>query len=227
MDGYFINIHFRAKDVDSIKRSIISVFEKQGFKLTEDAPAAEIVGDDSQLPEDDTRYGLVISGLSNGWISAYVDDWQDSGLLAKEISRRLQVPTLEIWASENVQWGYTYFVAGEVWDRFGNDPAAIADSPAEEKKYIGNPVALADVLVVPPVNLETVLRQAQQEPDEFVSGSISEVCDTVGLPYEHALIGYEDFFETDPEDYQQDLTDWPSFRHLYFIGADGKEKLAE
>jgi len=228
MGGFYISVHVRADDPAPVRREVIGLFEREGFALITDEPAAAAVEDEDNLPIGDDWYGVVVSGrVGQGWVSVYVDDWADSGVLAKGLSRSLSAPVLETWVADDIHWGYTYYEKGEVQDRFADDPATLADTPEEAAQYAGKPSALASILQVTAARFGDFLQAAQAEAGQFAGGSIDQLTGAVGLPFEHAFTAYEYFFSDDPDDFAQDLEDWPAFRHLAFRHPAGRDRLAE
>lgn len=228
MGGYYIGIHFKAGDGAAITDAVTQTFTDAGFKPLSDEPASVVVTDEDQLPGGDRWYGVLISGeTKGGWVSVYVDDWADSGLLAKSVSQRLGIPTLEAWVADDVHWGCTYYESGEVQDRFADDPAQVAESAEEAKLYAGNADALAAILCVPPASLAKAFTDAHAKAGQFAGGPLGDLAEAVGLPFEHVFTGYDYFFSDDPEDYSQDLENWPTFRHLAFQMPKNRETLAE
>ena len=228
MGGYYISIHLKTPSEAQVKDAVIKVFADTGFPLLSDEPASAVVEDEDKLPEGDRWYGVLVSGKSGrGWVSVYVDDWADSGLLAKSLSQSLGVPTLEVWVADDVHWGYTYYENGAVKDRFADDPTPLAETADEAALYAGNAEALAAILQVPPAQLAKTLADARAHAGQFAGGPLDAVALAVGLPFEHLFTGYDYFFDDDPEDYSQDLENWPAFRHLAFQLPKGRETLAE
>lgn len=228
MSGYYINVSVKSKDATQVRAAVTAVFTREGFSLLGDELAAVVVEDEDKLPGGDDWYGVIVSGATkHGWVSVYVEDWQDSGLLAKRLSRSLAAPALEVWVAEDIHWGYTYYENGEVRDRFADDPTRMAETPDEMALYIGRADALAPILVVSPLRFGQTLREAQDHPGQFAGEPLDAVAQAVGLPFEHVFTGYEYFFSDDPEDYGEDLEDWPQFRHLAFQAPPGRETLAE
>ncbi|MBV9849543.1 MAG: hypothetical protein JO250_07630, partial [Armatimonadetes bacterium] len=200
----------------------------EGFRPVGDEALSAVVEDEDRLPEGEDWYGAIVSGVAGaGWVSVYVADWQDSGALARGLSERLHAPVLELWVAENVHWGYTYFENGQVVDRFADDPSAVAETPAEAAEYVGKAEALASALDAPVRDLQEALRQARANAGRLAAGPVDALARVAGLPFGHAFIGYESFFEDDPEDYESELEGWPQFRHLTFAHPAGRESLAE
>lgn len=228
MGGYYISIHLKTNNPASINKSITDVFTSAGFRLLSDKPASVVVEDEDTLPDGDNWYGVLLSGKSaRGWVSVYVDDWADSGLLAKALSEALGVPALEVWVADDIHWGYTYYENGAVKDRFADDPAQVAESREEATLYVGNAEALSAILQVPSAQFAKTLEDAHANAGQFTGGPLDAVALAVGLPFEHLFTGYDYFFSDDPEDYSGDLEDWPAFRHLAFQMPKGRETLAE
>jgi hypothetical protein len=156
----------------------------------------------------------------------YVDDWQDSGFLARGLSQKFSTPVLEVWVAEDTHCGYAYYENGVVQDRFADDPSKVTETPAEAEALVGRPDRLTAILRVPTVELERSLQEAREEAGEFVGPAIDALANAVGLPFEHVLIGYESFFDDDPEDYGPSLEQWPQWHHLAFRHPEGRETLA-
>lgn len=228
MGGYYIGIHIKINDGEAVKEAVNQVFADAGFRLLGDEPASVVVDDEDKLPDGDQWYGVILSGPTKyGWVSVYVDDWADSGLLAKSLSQGLNVPALEVWVADDVHWGYTYYESGAVKDRFADDPTQVAETPTEIALYAGAADALAAVLQVPVDKLAQTLQDARTKAGQFAGGPLDSVAEAVGLPFEHVFTGYDYFFSDDPEDYSGDLENWPAFRHLAFQMPKGRETLAE
>lgn len=228
MSDYFINVHARAENLTQVQSALTEIFGAHGFLLLSDEPASVVVDDEDRLPEGEDWYGVISSSRSGaGWASVYVEDWQDSGVLARELSLRLGAPTLEVWVAEETHWGYNYFENGAILDRFADDPEQIAETPAEAAQLVGHAEALASVLRVPATDFAQTLRAAQTQAGEFAGPGVDGLAQAVGLPFEHVFIGYEAFFEDDPEDYAPSLERWPQWRHLAFRHPAGQETLTE
>ena len=228
MGGYYIGIHFKTNDMGQVKDAVTKTFTDAGFRFLSDEPLPAVVDDEDKLPDGDTWYGVIQSGeTKRGWVSVYVDDWADSGLLAKSVSGALGVPALEVWVADDIHWGYTYYEAGQVADRFADDPSQVAETPAEAALYVGDADALSAILQVPADKLAETLTDARIKAGQFSGGPLGDLADAVGLPFEHLFTGYDYFFSDDPEDYSADLENWPSFRHLAFQMPKGRETLAE
>ena len=228
MGGYYIGTHFKTNDTGQVKDAVTKTFTDAGFRFLSDEPLPAVVDDEDTLPDDDTWYGVIESGQTkHGWVSVYVDDWADSGLLAKSVSLTLGVPALEVWVADDIHWGYTYYESGLVADRFADDPSQFAETPAEADLYTGNADALSAILQVPVDKLAKTLADAHAKAGQFSGGPLGDLADAVGLPFEHIFTGYDYFFSDDPEDYSGDLENWPSFRHLAFQMPKGRETLAE
>ena len=205
----------------------MALFIDKGFPLLKDEAAAVAVDDEDKLPEGDDWYGVIVSGATkHGWVSVYVADWADSGLLAKGLSKALAAPVLEVWAAEDIHWGYTYYEDGAVLDRFADDPAQVAETPEEAALYSGRAGALASI-VHSPQTFGQILRDSQRKAGQFPGEPLDGVAQAVGLPFEHLFTGYDYFLDDDPEDYADDLEHWPEFRHLAFRTPPGRETLAE
>jgi hypothetical protein len=230
MAGYYIGIHARTVDPLPVHDAVASVFAEEGFQRIQDAPAASVVEDDDALPDGEDWYGVLVSGRAgDGWVSVYVDDWQDSGVIARALSASLTVPVLEVWVAEDVHWGYTYYESGGIKDRFADDPSRVADDPDEAALYTGDTHALAAIQSASPTapRLDAVLEKARAASGQFAGAAIDDLANAVGIPFEHLFTGYEYFFHDDPADYAQDLTDWPAFRHLAFVHPEGRDQLAD
>ncbi len=234
----FIGAHVCTRDAGRVREAIASLFTAQGFALLSDLPASVTVDDEDALPDGDDWCGVMVSGpatdgpatsgpAGTDWVSVWVADWQDSGALARHLSAALSVPVLELWVAEDTGWGYTFFLNGQVADRFAADPAALADTPGEAALYAGRPDALLPVLRVPLSQLETSLRQARANAGQFAGIPVDALAGAVGLPFEHAFTGYDAFFDDDPEDYAPALENWSAFRHLAFRFPPGRAHLAE
>lgn len=228
MSDYYINVNVRAVSLGLVKEAVTKVFAGHGFAPAGDEAASVVTDDEGRLPEGDDWYGVVVSGSAGaGWVSVYVDDWQDSGVLARELCRMLEAPVLECWVAEETHWGYTYYENGEVLDRFADDPEQVAETPAEAEQLVGHAETLATVLRAPPADFDGVLREAQAQAGKFAGPGVDGLAQAVGLPFEHLFIGYESFFGDDPEDYAPALERWPQWRHLAFRHPAGRETLAE
>lgn len=228
MSDYYINVNVRAENLTQVQTALTEIFVAHGFLLVSDEAAAVVVDDEDRLPEGEDWYGVLLSSRSEaGWVSVYVEDWQDSGLLARELSRSLNTPTLEIWVAEDTHWGYNYFENGTVLDRFADDPTQIVETPAEAAQLVGHAEALATIRQDPTSEFDAVLRTAQAKAGEFAGPGVDGLAQAVGLPFEQVFIGYESFFEDDPDDYAPTLERWPQWRHLAFRHPAGQETLAE
>ena len=228
MGGYYINVSVKSEDAAWVCEAVKAVFTAKGFALLSDEPASVMVEDEDKLPDGDDWYGVIVSGTTqHGWVTVYVDDWQDSGLLAKRLSQSLATPALEVWVADDIHWGYTYYENGTVHDRFADDPTQLAETPDEQALYSGRADALAPILQVPPLRFGQILREAQDRPGQFSGEPLDAVAQAIGLPFEHVFTGYDYFFSDDPEDYGEDLESWPQFRHLAFQPPPGRETLAE
>ena len=228
MSEYYINIHVRSTGAAPVRQALATLFADLGFQPAGDEAAREAVDDEDTLPDGDDWYGVLVSGGSQaGWTSVYVDDWQDSGVLAKGLSARLGAPVLEVWVAENAHWGYTYYEDGLVRDRFADDPSKVAATPAEAQGLMGQPEELAAILRVSRTDFQQTLRDAQDGAGEFVGPAIDAFGQAVGVPFDHIMIGYESFFEDDPDDYTPGLSQWPQWRHLAFRHPHGREQLAD
>lgn len=228
MPDYYISLHLHTSDAARVRQAVGDVFTERGFTWVADDPASVVTEDDDALPEGDDWYGVVVSGRSGaGWVSVYVDDWADSGLLARELSRALAVPALEVWVAEDVHWGCTYFFNGDVQARFADAPDTVADTPEEAAAYRGDASAFTAVLTMPASELQAAFAAAQEAAGTFAGPGVDALCQAVGLPFEHAFTGYEFFFSDDPDDYGPSLQGWRGFRHLSFRPPAGRDTLAE
>ena len=228
MGGYYIGIHLKTDDAAQVKDAVTQTFADAGFRFLSDEPVSAVVDDEDRLPDGDRWYGVIVSGLTKrGWVSVYLDDWADSGLLAKSVSHALSIPTLEVWVADDIHWGYTYYESGQVKDRFADDSTFLSESAEEAALYVGNADALAAILQVPPAQFSKTLQAARAKAGQFSGGPLDAVAEAVGLPFEHVFTGYDYFFSDDPEDYSSDLENWLAFRHLAFPMPKGRETLAE
>ncbi len=228
MGGYYISIHLKTDDPSQAKDAATQVFADAGFRLLSNEPASAVVEDEDKLPGGDNWYGVLVSGKSGrGWVSVYIDDWADSGLLAKTLSLHMSIPILEVWVADDIHWGYTYYENGAVEDRFADDPAQVAETHEEAALYVGSASALPAILQTPPAQFEKTLQDARAKAGQFAGGPLDALALAVGLPFEHLFTGYDYFFSDDLEDYSLDLEDWPAFRHLAFQLPKGRETLAE
>ena len=214
-------------DAAAVRTAAMALFAGKGFSLLSNEAALVIVEDEDKLPKGDDWYGVIVSGATkHGWVSVYVDDWADSGLLAKGLSAALSAPVLEVWVAEDIHWGYTYYENGSVLDRFADDPAQVIETPEEATLYVGQAEVLTPILRSPQA-FQQILREAQAKAGQFAGEPLDGVAQAVGLPFEHLFTGYDYFFDDDPEDYADDLEQWPEFRHLAFQTPPGRETLAE
>ena len=205
----------------------MALFADKGFSLLGDEATSIVVENEDKLPKGDDWYGVIVSGATkHGWVSIYVDDWADSGLLAKGLSAALSAPVLEVWVAEDIHWGYTYYENGSVRDRFADDPSQVAATPEEAALYVGQADVLTPILRTPQT-FHQILLDAQAKAGQFAGEPLDGVASAVGLPFEHLFTGYDYFFDDDPEDYADDLEQWPEFRHLAFQTPLGRETLAE
>lgn len=228
MSGYYISVNVRTADATQIRKLVTDICLSEGCSDLGDVAASVAVEDEDALPPGDAWFGVLVSGAAGtGWVSVYADDWPDSGLLAKRLSASANLPVIEVWVAEDVHWGYTYYENGEVQDRFASDPTRVAETPDEAALYAGDADVLAPILRVPPARLTTLLREAQANAGQFAGGPLDALAEAIGIPFEHSFTGYDYFFADDPEDYAQDLEDWPAFRHLAFAPPPGRESLAE
>ncbi len=228
MGGFYINVSLKTDDLARAREAVIQTFAAEGFPLLSDKPASSVVEDEDELPDGDAWYGVLVSGASGrGWVTVYVDDWQDSGLLAKRLSQSLAVPALETWVADDVHWGYTYYESGEVRDRYADDPSQVAETGEEAALYAGQADALAAILRVPLAQFGKLLEDAHARAGQFAGGPLDALAEAIGLPFEHVFTGYDYFFSDNPDDYAEDLENWAGFRHLAFGLPKGRETLAE
>ncbi len=217
----------KSPDAAAVRTAAMALFAGKGFSLLSDEAASVVVENEDKLPNGDDWYGVIVSGATkHGWVSVYVDDWADSGLLAKGLSAALSAPVLEVWVAEDIHWGYTYYENGLVLDRFADDPAQVIETPEEAALYVGQADVLTPILRSPQA-FQQILREAQAKAGQFAGEPLDGVAQAVGLPFEHLFTGYDYFFDDDPEDYADDLEQWPEFRHLAFQTPPGRETLAE
>lgn len=227
MQGYYISVNVRAENVEEVRNAVIGVCDDEGLSLIQVDPAQRVVDDEDRLPEGDDWYGILVSGtFKPGWTTVYVDDWKDSGMLARTLSAWLKVPVLEIWVAQDIHWGYTYFENGEVRDRYADDPSCVAEAPDEEPLYKGQPDALASIATLPAEEVQAALDKGRAQAGEFAGIGLSAFCDTVALPFERALTSYEHFFTDDPVDYIPEHPDWSQFRHLSFRLPEDRDSLS-
>lgn len=225
MNDSHISVHVRHNDPAAVTAAVSDIFSGAGYGLLSDETAKEAVESEDELEED--IYGFIVTGATQGgWISVYVDDWVDSGLIAKTLSDKLQAWVLETWIQDEFHWGYTLYNVGQIVDRFTDDPYALTNDPDEAALYTGNHETFLPILVQPAETLKSLLDQAQENAgEENSTKSVALLAETVGIPFEHALIGLEGFFEQDPEDYVIDLENWEAFRFLTFKHPSGKSAL--
>lgn len=222
-----ISVHVRYDDPKAVSAAVSEIFTGVGYGLLSDETAKEAVESEEELEDD--IYGFIVSGAtSGGWISVYVDDWVDSGLIAKTLSQKLAAWVLETWINDEVHWGYTLYNEGEILDRFADDPYEITNDPNEAALYTGQQETFGPILINPsPDSLKSLLDKAQENAGEEHSAKfVAQLAELVGIPFEHTLIGLEDFFEEDPEDYVQDLENWDAFRFLTFRHPEGRSTLS-
>ncbi len=228
MGGYYISVNIKTDNAPQVRDLLTTLFTDNGFTLLGSEAASVVTEDEDKLPDGDDWYGVLVSGASgSGWVTVYVEDWQDSGFLAKRLSQSVGAPVLELWVADDTHWGYNYYAGGEVRDHFTDDPSQVIESEAEAVLYRGNAETLAPILKVPQAQFAAVLHEAQASAGQFAGGPIDAVAQAVGLPFEHVFTGYDYFFNDDPEDYAQDLENWPEFRHLAFQPPPGRETLSE
>lgn len=228
MPDYYINANVHTRDAESVRRALTDIFTAHGLAPLADTPASLVVEDDDALSNEAEWYGVMVSGPSGrGWVSVYVDDWQDSGVLSRALSEALNVAVLEVWVAEDVHWGYTLFEDGAVTGRYTDDPPSVADTPEEAALYAGRADAFTLLLTQPAPVLQAALETARSKAGEFAGPGVDALAQAVGLPFEHAFTGYEFFFNDDPEDYGPSLEQWDKFRHLAFRTPPGRETLAD
>jgi hypothetical protein len=213
---------------EAVRHALCAVFEAQNLPLCGDQPLLAVADDEDLLPDGDDWMGVVVSGVvAPGWVSVYVADWPDSGLLARELSRRLAVPALEIWVAEDHHWGYAYFEDGLVRDRFADAPETVSATPDEAALYGGQPALLQPILQGSVSEAQTALQNAHAGAGQFAGASIDAFVPLLGLPFSHVYTSYDRFFDDDPEDYADDLEQVSEFRHYAFTLPPGREGLAE
>lgn len=228
MTDYYINANVHTRDTQAVLSAVRSIFTAQGFTLLADTSARDVVEDDEALPSGSDWYGVVVSGASGrGWVSVYVEDWQDSGLLAQALSKALSVDVLEVWVAEDVHWGYTLFKQGAVADRYADDPQSVAETLEEVALYAGRASTFGGLLSQPADTLQATLETAHTQAGKFAGPGIDALAQAVGLPFEHVFTGYEFFFSDDPEDYGPSFDHWDQFRHLAFRTPAGRDTLAD
>ena len=228
MGGYYINVNIKTNDSAAVRGLLTTLFTGEGFQPIAEALASAVTEDEDKLPDGDGWYGVLISGASgSGWVSVYVEDWQDSGFLAKRLSQAVKAPVLETWVADDTHWGYNYYEGGEVRDRFTDDPSQVAEGAEEAALYQGDADRLAPVLQVPSARFAALLQEARAGAGQFAAGPLDALALAVGLPFEHIFTSYDHFFDDDPEDYSEDLEDWSAFRHLAFAPPPGRETLSE
>lgn len=225
MSETFINVHFRFAAAQTVLDAIKTAFGHEDFESDGEQIADAAVRSEEAV--DDGVYGVMVSGVTGvGWVSAYVDDWVDSGVVAISVSSHLKCWALEIWREE-VTWGCTLYNEGMVLDRFTNDPEMLADDPDFGTLHAGDYAKFQQILTVPPEKLKLLLELSREKSaEEYSVPAISQLADCIGLPFEHALIGLDGFFDDDPDDYVQDLAQWESFRFLTFRHHGGRHSLA-
>jgi hypothetical protein len=228
MGGYYINVNIKADSADAVQEAVVETLAAEGFSLVQNEAASSVVDNDEFLPDGDDWYGILLSGHSdNDWVTIYVDDWKDSGLLARKVTQSLGAQAIEIWVADDVNWGYSYWESGNVRDRFADDPKVMTADAAEAELYDGCPSALGPILEVTDEALAVVLTDARKRAGQFAGPSVGEICEAIALPFEQAFTAYEYFFSDDPADYSVDLPHWNHFRHLTFRHADGRDRLTE
>jgi hypothetical protein len=227
MQGYYISVNVRAESVEEVRNAVIGVCEDEKMPLIQVEPAERVVDNEDRLPDGDDWYGILVSGhLKPGWTTVYVDDWKDSGMLARTLSERLKAPVMEIWVAQDIHWGYTYFEGGEVLDRYADDPTCVADAPDEEPLYKGEPGALAAISALSAEDIQAALDRGRAQSGDFAGVALSGFCDTIALPFERVFTSYEHFFTDDPEDYIVEHPDWSQFRHLAFRLPEDRDSLS-
>ena len=162
MGGYYINVNIKTNDSAAVRGLLTTLFTGEGFQPIAEASASAVTEDEDKLPDGDGWYGVLISGASGkGWVSVYVEDWQDSGFLAKRLSQAVKAPVLETWVADDTHWGYNYYENGEVRDRFTDDPSQVAEGAEEAALYQGDADRLAPVLQVPSARFAALLQEAR------------------------------------------------------------------
>lgn len=227
MRGYYISVNVRADSLESVRNAVIGVCEAEGLPLIQVDPAERVVDDEDKLPEGEDWYGLLVSGIAApGWVTIYVDDWKDSGYLAKALSRHFDKTVMEIWVAQDIHWGYTCFSGGSVTDRYADDPSLVIDTPEEGPLYKGDPAAMASIATAPAEQLQDILELGRANTGKFAGVAISSLCEALSLPFERVFTSYEHFFTDDPEDFAVEHTDWPQFRHYSFSLPEDRDSLA-
>ena len=228
MGGYYISVNIKTNSAPVVRGLLTATLIGEGFTLIGEEAASVVTEDENKLPDGDDWYGVLVSGVSGkGWVSVYVEDWQDSGFLAKRLSQAAEAPVLETWVADDTHWGYNYYESGEVRDRFADAPSKVAEGAEEAALYRGESAALTPILQVPAARFEATLQEARKNAGQFAAGPLDALALAVGLPFEHVFTSYDHFFDDDPEDYAEDMEDWPAFRHLSFQPPPGRETLLE
>ena len=182
MSVEFIGVHVQTEDAPAVRAAILELFTAHGFALTQDAPAADTLEEDAG---DGVGVFVGAPVRGNPYISVYVADWPDSGLLARHLSRL--APVVELWCADGTLWGYTLFTGGMVADRFASDPARMGDTADEQNLYIGDAQKFAEILrVSPPTN---ALNAARAHAGKFAGPGVDALCDALGLPFAQGFTG--------------------------------------
>ena len=135
MGGYYISVNIKTSDNAPFVRDLLTtVFTERRLycpsAVKQPLPSSPRMRTNCRMAMD--WYGVLVSGASGtGWVTVYVEDWQDSGFLAKRLSQSVGAPVLELWVADDIHWGYNYYEGGEVRDRFADDPSQVAESDAE------------------------------------------------------------------------------------------------
>jgi hypothetical protein len=228
MNESFIACHLKTSDPRCIEQDLSAFLINEGFPLLRAEPLREALDADAPGHDPDGTLGVVLSSAAgSGWVSVYTADWLESGVLAKALSQRLSLWALELWVVNDLHWGYTLYDSGQVLDRFADNPKNVADTREEQALYRGNPALFLPLLKSPAAQVAPILSRAHAQAGRFAAEPIDALADALGLPFAHAFLGYDSFFENDPEDYADDLEHWPQFRHLTFQIPAGREGLAE
>lgn len=228
MGGYYININVKSDSTDTVSNAVVATFEGEGFELIQTDKASLVVDNEDLLPDGDNWYGVMIAGRTEtDWVTVYLDDWKDCGLLARKITESLQTSAIEVWVADDVNWGYNYWQNGVVGDRFADDPAVLTTDAAEAELYFGNAAVVGPILEVTDETFSKVLVNARNRAGQFAGPCIGDLCEAVALPFEQVFTGYEYFFTDDPDDYSADLPTWSHYVHLAFIHPNDRERLAE
>ena len=229
MGGYYINVNIKTSDAANVRGLLTTLFAGEGFQPIAEASASAVTEDEAKLPDGDDWYGVLVSGTSGkGWVSVYVEDWQDSGFLAKRLSQAAEAPVLETWVADDTHWGYNYYESGAVRDRFADDPFQGRRGRGGSRVCTGAmPLRWPPFFKSRSARFEAALQEARSSAGQFAAGPLDALALAVGLPFEHVFTSYDHFFDDDPEDYSEDLEDWSAFRHLAFQPPPGRETLSE